>query len=348
MHALGRLGRRGTRRRLRLLGVASLGALLLGMPQSGTRWLELGAGERLLVIAPHPDDETLGAGGLIQAALARGGSVRVVILTAGDGYVPGVAGPDRPARPADYVAYGERRIQEARAALRELAGVHAARARVDVLGFPDSALRPLLSVHWSEREPERSPTTGATDPPYPEALAPDLPYAGASLEAELVRLLGEARPTLVALPDPLDAHPDHRATGLFALRALRRAPDAGAAPAPRILGYLVHWPGWPPGWYGKPAEAVAPESPLELPPSLPARDLPRVALPLAPDHVLGKRRALARYETQRSSDVFLLAFARPTEPFVLFDARSLRAAWLTDLYLQTVKTPGAPPPVSLR
>ena len=48
------------------------------------------AGERLLVIAPHPDDETLGAGGLIQRVLERGGTVRVVLVTAGDGYVEAV------------------------------------------------------------------------------------------------------------------------------------------------------------------------------------------------------------------------------------------------------------------
>ena len=34
-------------------------------------------GERLLVIAPHPDDETLGAGGLIQRVLSAHGTVRV-------------------------------------------------------------------------------------------------------------------------------------------------------------------------------------------------------------------------------------------------------------------------------
>ena len=36
------------------------------------RELEVGAHERLLVVAPHPDDETLGAAGLAQRVLARG------------------------------------------------------------------------------------------------------------------------------------------------------------------------------------------------------------------------------------------------------------------------------------
>ena len=75
--------------------------------------------ERLLVIAPHPDDETLGAGGLIQRVLARHGTVQVVLVTAGDGNVGGVVletGLRQPP-PANFVAYGERRVSEARDAL---------------------------------------------------------------------------------------------------------------------------------------------------------------------------------------------------------------------------------------
>ncbi len=48
---------------------------------------QIDPGERLLVVAPHPDDETLGAGGLIQRVLENHGQVRVVLITAGDGFV---------------------------------------------------------------------------------------------------------------------------------------------------------------------------------------------------------------------------------------------------------------------
>lgn len=40
--------------------------------------------DRLLIVAPHPDDETLGTGGAIQEALVHGASVKVVYLTDGD------------------------------------------------------------------------------------------------------------------------------------------------------------------------------------------------------------------------------------------------------------------------
>src|SRR5712691_10451751 len=48
--------------------------------------LDVPEATRLLVIAPHPDDDVLGAGGLMQRVRAGGGSVRVVYLTDGEGY----------------------------------------------------------------------------------------------------------------------------------------------------------------------------------------------------------------------------------------------------------------------
>ena len=41
-------------------------------------------GQRVLCLAPHPDDEVLGCGGLLVMVAAAGMSVHTVILTAGD------------------------------------------------------------------------------------------------------------------------------------------------------------------------------------------------------------------------------------------------------------------------
>ncbi|MCB1569830.1 MAG: PIG-L family deacetylase, partial [Xanthomonadales bacterium] len=46
--------------------------------------LELRDSDRLLVVVPHPDDETLATGGLIQRALLAGAALRVVFATDGD------------------------------------------------------------------------------------------------------------------------------------------------------------------------------------------------------------------------------------------------------------------------
>src|SRR6266436_180186 len=70
---------------------------------------------RLLVVSPHPDDETLGAGGLIQRVLHRGGAVAVVLVTSGDGYPEGVEVVNGITRPTaeDYRGYGKVRQEEA-------------------------------------------------------------------------------------------------------------------------------------------------------------------------------------------------------------------------------------------
>ena len=66
---------------------------------------------RVLVVAPHPDDESLGAGGIIQAALAGGGRVHVLFMTNGDGYPEAVALATGHRQPTavDYRDFGELR-----------------------------------------------------------------------------------------------------------------------------------------------------------------------------------------------------------------------------------------------
>lgn len=78
---------------------------------------------RVLVLAPHPDDEAIGCGGLILRLLQAGSAVRVVLVTDGGG-----AGDLPPAAAAQ-------RQQEFRASLARL-GVQEHR----MLGFPDGGL----------------------------------------------------------------------------------------------------------------------------------------------------------------------------------------------------------------
>ncbi len=74
---------------------------------------------RLLVVSPHPDDETLGAGGLIQRVLHAGGAVKVVFMTSGDGFPVGVTSARHVQHPQaqDYREYGRLRQEEAKQAL---------------------------------------------------------------------------------------------------------------------------------------------------------------------------------------------------------------------------------------
>ncbi|HZR81017.1 MAG TPA: PIG-L family deacetylase [Candidatus Binatia bacterium] len=321
-------------------GDAAPGAAKPGAGPAPGRPFAIGHGERLLVIAPHPDDETIGAAGLIQQVLGQGGTVRVLLLTAGDGYVEAVVretGELQP-RPAQFIAYGERRLREARAAMRQL---DHDRIRLQIMGFPDGGLNDLLRAHWRRSNPERSRTTGASDPPYDaEVIDPDIPYDGADLRHELGNIIREARPTIVALPDPLDTHPDHHAAGVFTLLATAdwlHASAAGKGVAPKLLAYLVHWPAWPPGWDAVDPALVA-DSALTLPAGLSARGLGRVSVALDERQVAAKRAALARYASQQEVMAsFLAAFVRHDEPFTQLGASDMASAG------SLVEGPEAPP-----
>jgi LmbE family N-acetylglucosaminyl deacetylase len=66
------------------------GAAAWKRARGAPRWLELARYRRVLVLAPHPDDETLGPGGLIALACRGGATVRVVLLSAGECEQPDV------------------------------------------------------------------------------------------------------------------------------------------------------------------------------------------------------------------------------------------------------------------
>ena len=92
--------------------------------------LRLGAPRAALVVAPHPDDEVIGAFGLIQALRRSGTRVRVVVVTDG-----GASHPSSAAWPRARLARQRRR--ESLWALRRL-GLTAAQVRF--LALPDGAL----------------------------------------------------------------------------------------------------------------------------------------------------------------------------------------------------------------
>ena len=272
--------------------------------------LALPSPARVLLVAPHPDDETLAAGGLLSRLARAGTPILVVFVTSGDGYVEAVDKESGHAPPSaeDYVVFGERRQHEAWEATHDL-GLH--RSQVRFLGFPDGGLDALWGPHWSRQTPYTSPYTQRRQPPYPEAVEPAVTYSGEELATVLAEVLGEFRPTVLLLPHPSDSHLDHSHAAYFVLHAMHTLQVAGTLPADlRVLVYLVHcaYPEWP-----APAEASVPM----LPP--PARRVPETswhAITLTDGELAAKRTALARYRTQLEvMEGFLRRFLKPTELF---------------------------------
>jgi LmbE family N-acetylglucosaminyl deacetylase len=260
----------------------------------------LDASTSLLVVAPHPDDETLCCAGVMQRVAQAGGQVSVLWITSGDGSeLDMLLIEHRLFAPAKARELAVRRMREARAAA-SLLGVPAARQLF--LGYPDRGVLKLLDL--DDTSTYTSGFTGATAVPYPEALFPGHAYTRENLERDFAAALARAAPTLILAPSPRDAHPDHRAAGLLAIAA--RSRRAGGA---QLRFWIVHGgEGWP--------------SPRGLEPGLPLTPAPRLrgvtpaVFALSPAEEDRKLAALRAYDTQlRGLGPFLLAFVRSTELF---------------------------------
>src|SRR5947209_7747686 len=164
---------------------------------------------RLLLFAPHPDDESLAASVLLQRAVRAGAAVRVVYLTDGDNnpWPQRVLEKRWRVRAADRRRWGSLRRAEAVAALRVL-GV--APEAIEFLGWPDQTLTSML--------------LRAADQPV----------------QHLADIVTDFCPTEVIAPDICDVHPDHSALGIFVRLALTRARCDDLRE--RHWSYVVH--GW--------------------------------------------------------------------------------------------------------
>jgi LmbE family N-acetylglucosaminyl deacetylase len=220
------------------LGVACLVACGLGLAAE-LDTLVLQPNERILIIAPHPDDEVIACGGLIQEAMALGDSVWVVYLTTGDGSWPSawrVTGNMFPGS-EDYIELGRARVVEAMAGTTVL-GLDS--TQLFFLGYPDNHLTGLWQKNW--RIPLRSSRTGAIADPYGRS---GHVYTGRRLLSDLTSLVRTLRPGRVFAPSPLDAHPDHWSAAMFLAIARETWRLAADGPFPDVYCYLVHRPPYP-------------------------------------------------------------------------------------------------------
>jgi LmbE family N-acetylglucosaminyl deacetylase len=264
----------------------------------------------VLVVAPHPDDEVLIAGGVLARARKEGKRVAVVVVTNGD---------------FTCERDGNVRQDETIAALASL-GV--AEDDVIFLGYPDgwlvdlgaAPLPPLArkmadgtcaktggtyAHRGAHRRDEHSARTGSP-----------APYTADALEEDLAAVLERVRPRDVYVTHPIDTHPDHAATYEY----LRRALDRTNVTPPRIHRAIVHaGPCWPNGRSRDlpcPPVVVDPHAPwMPLPDPFGAYT-PRELLPVVdPD---AKLRAVGAYRSQFGDDPahdWLLTFARAEEAF---------------------------------
>jgi LmbE family N-acetylglucosaminyl deacetylase/GT2 family glycosyltransferase len=158
---------------------------------------------RVLVVAPHADDEVLGAGAMLAFHAERGDAVRVVVLTDGAQGDPaglaGLAADGAPAQPGAGGAPSNGDLAAARRAESTAAGA--------VLGVVDYRFLGLADGGLS---------------------------AEAGLVERLRAELDDFEPGLVYGPSLEEMHPDHRAAARALVAAVLRSPG------PRVLLYGIN------------------------------------------------------------------------------------------------------------
>lgn len=148
-------------------------------------------GNRVLVLAPHPDDETLGCGGAIRLYAESKKDIKVVFLTSGDKADPSHRLSQQAFQKPHITDYSLMREREAEKALHIL-GV----ADYEFLRFPDRG----LAAHRAE--------------------AGEL----------LLKIADGFRPDIVYSPSMIELNPDHRTAAGLAIelqKAMRPADNDG-------------------------------------------------------------------------------------------------------------------------
>ena len=289
-------------RTLALLTIAALAPLAAPAVTPTGGLPPIDAKTSLLVVSPHPDDETLCCAGVMERVVEAGGRVSVVWITSGDGSELSMLVVEKSLfatrdKARDLAA---RRMQEARAATA-LLGVP--RTQQLFLGYPDGGIWQI--VNDPPKAVHQARFTGDTQVPYQDALFPGHPYTGESLEQDFAAALDRIQPTLVLAPSFEDTHPDHMAAGMLANRVLSRRCETS-----KLHYWIVHGgEGWPS------PRGYMPGIPLN-PPTI-YGGLPTLPFILTQNEEARELQAVNAYHTQMQVMApFLLAFVRTDELFV--------------------------------
>ncbi|MDR0993820.1 MAG: PIG-L family deacetylase, partial [Verrucomicrobiota bacterium] len=286
-------------------------ALSASLLQAATQPLLLGDDDqRILVLAPHPDDETLGAGGLIQEAVELDIPIQICFFTMGDNNeLAFIFTRKRPViMPGAVRQMGVVRQKEAIAAATQLG---LSTNHLVFLGYPDYGTLTIWNAHWRDRPPFRSMLTKVTAVPYDDVLTPGAAYSGEDILEDLCTVIRDFRPTHIVVSHSADHNVDHRALYLFTRVALWELEKEGLCP--QVLSYPVHFTHWPaPRRYHPDLTAVAPKFLQE--------EIDWHEYSLAPYQVTNKLAALRRHHSQYLySGGYLSSFVRKSEIFGDFE-----------------------------
>ena len=272
--------------------------------------------DRILVLAPHPDDEVIATGGIIQQALKQGLPIHVVFYTYGDNneWASAVYRDHPVVMPKAMQGMGMIRHDEA---IRADAVLGLSPTNLTFLGYPDFGTLVIWNAHWGDQPACRSMLTRVTAVPYTNAFRYGAPYKGEEILADLKSVIRDFKPTKIFVSHPGDHNPDHRSLYLFTRVALW---DIEKELQPEIVPYLVHYKKWPRPLGYSPDVTLAP-------PNLFKDTVQWKSYALAPTNIAVKHEAIRMHASQYAvSAKYLDSFIRPNEMFGDFPTMLLRQA----------------------
>lgn len=198
--------------------------------------------DRVLVLAPHPDDEAIGTGGVIQQAISAKVPLQVVLFTNGDhnewAFIIYEKHPVLTKK--EFIKMGEIRRKES---LKGLSTLGLSPQQIVFLGYPDFGTLEIFTEYWGSAKPFKDILTQINHVPYADALSPGSIYTGENILRDIKKVIQEFRPTKIFVSHPVDFNRDHKGLYLFMQVALWELRDE--IKPPEIYPYIVHVRQWP-------------------------------------------------------------------------------------------------------
>jgi len=244
-----------------------------------TQRANITSSDRVLIVVPHPDDETIACAGVIRYCLENKIPVYVVVVTNGGNGGLG------------------------------LTRYHESLNATQILGLPSDNITffeytqgvdSLFNENWDKP----ICINGNYTPDF--AYEKNTPYTGVSLEKNFETVITNFNPTVIIYPNPNDSNPDHWGTSSFVEYSTNNLKYSG-----KMYTYFVHvssvWP-FPRGYF--------PQTYM-LPPYFLANQNKWLLFPISNSDESLKYNAVESYKSQLVSDpTYLLSFVRKNELFI--------------------------------
>jgi LmbE family N-acetylglucosaminyl deacetylase len=285
-------------------------------------------GDKILILAPHPDDEAIACAGIIQKAIKAGADLHVVFLTNGDAnQLAFIVFEKRLVfRKGEYLHMGQVRRKESIKAMQIL-GLPA--ERLIFLGYPDFGTMAIFKNYWNVDRPFKSLLTRVSSVPYKEDFSFGKPYIGESILFDLEEVIRRYKPNKIFVSHAADVNADHRALYLFLKVALWDL-QGQLDPHLQVYSYLVHHRAWPLPRHFHPELSLVPPKDMQ------DANIKWQTSLLDNVELKRKQQAILAYRSQTSSSAFyLLSFARKNELFGSFGDIKLKDTSQVDQIIWT-------------